>query len=261
MAFDRTGNPLTAYEKRRSRLVRQLKHVGSKAMLVTHPTNVTYLTGFTGEDSYLLMTKGKSILLSDSRFTTQIQEECPELDVAIRKSPTTLVDLTARKIRGLKLGQVSVEADRLTLSAYESLQTALPQVTWQPTRGLVERLRMIKDKSEVAAIRRAVRQAERALRAVTATMMPDDTELDVVRDIEFQIRRFGGVGCSFPPIVGVGPRAALPHAPPTTRKIVASDFVLIDWGAREGQYISDLTRVFVTGKISPKLERKYALVC
>jgi Xaa-Pro aminopeptidase len=60
--------------------------------------------------------------------------------------------------------------------------------------------------------------------------------------------------------VAVGPRAALPHATPTDRQIGSSDFVLIDWGADGGLYKSDLTRVLVTGRISPKLERIYRVV-
>jgi Xaa-Pro aminopeptidase len=36
--------------------------------------------------------------------------------------------------------------------------------------------------------------------------------------------------------------------------------VLVDWGANGGLYMSDLTRVLVTGKISPKLERIYRVV-
>ncbi len=35
--------------------------------------------------------------------------------------------------------------------------------------------------------------------------------------------------------------------------------MLVDWGA-DGQYKSDLTRVLVTGKIPPKLERIYGVV-
>ena len=74
------------------------------------------------------------------------------------------------------------------------------------------------------------------------------------------MRLFGAKQSAFPTIVAVGPRAALPHATPTGRRVGASDFVLIDWGADEGLYKSDLTRVLVTGRISPKLERIYRVV-
>ncbi|MEX2114229.1 MAG: M24 family metallopeptidase, partial [Pirellulales bacterium] len=46
----------------------------------------------------------------------------------------------------------------------------------------------------------------------------------------------------------------------TDAKIGDDGFVLVDWGAFAGHYCSDLTRVLVTGKISPKLERIYRVV-
>jgi Xaa-Pro aminopeptidase len=58
----------------------------------------------------------------------------------------------------------------------------------------------------------------------------------------------------------VGPRSALPHARPTQKKLSESDFTLIDWGVNSGLYMSDLTRVIVTGKISPKLRKIYGVV-
>ena len=58
----------------------------------------------------------------------------------------------------------------------------------------------------------------------------------------------------------MGDRAALPHARPTDRVVGEADFTLIDWGAVAGGYASDLTRVLVTGRISPKLERVYGVV-
>ena len=60
--------------------------------------------------------------------------------------------------------------------------------------------------------------------------------------------------------MAVGPRAALPHARPGQKPIGEGDFVLVDWGADGGLYKSDLTRVLMTGKISPKLERVYRVV-
>jgi Xaa-Pro aminopeptidase len=60
--------------------------------------------------------------------------------------------------------------------------------------------------------------------------------------------------------VAVGSRAALPHATASDRTIGSGDFVLIDWGADGGLYKSDLTRMLVTGRISPKLERVYGVV-
>jgi Xaa-Pro aminopeptidase len=112
----------------------------------------------------------------------------------------------------------------------------------------------------VGELRRAIWIAERAFGVLRASLRPERTEKEVADELENQTRLYGGKGCSFPPIVAVGPRAALPHARPTAAKIGDDGFVLVDWGADAGPYKSDLTRVLVTGKISPKLERIYRVV-
>jgi Xaa-Pro aminopeptidase len=47
---------------------------------------------------------------------------------------------------------------------------------------------------------------------------------------------------SFPAIIAAGPRAALPHAPPTELTLEKQEMLLIDWGGRAAGYVSDLTR-------------------
>jgi Xaa-Pro aminopeptidase len=86
------------------------------------------------------------------------------------------------------------------------------------------------------------------------------TEQQVSNELEYQARQFGAKRMSFETIVAVGPRAALPHARPTGRRIGESDFTLIDWGVNEGLYMSDLTRMLATAKISPKLRKLYGVV-
>jgi Xaa-Pro aminopeptidase len=127
--------------------------------------------------------------------------------------------------------------------------------------GWVESLRQIKDDQEIEAIRAAVRCAERAFAMLRAGLRLDETEKDVADAMESYLRRCGATGSSFPPIVAVGVRAALPHAQPSPeRRIDADDFVLIDWGACGRPYKSDLTRVVVTGKVTSTFETIYRTV-
>ncbi len=230
------------------------------AVLISCPINVTYLTGFTGDSSLLIVTRQDAVLVSDARFTQQLEEECAGIDFAIRGAKGTTIELVARTVSKLKIHRLAIEAGHVTLAMFEQLDEKLPNCEVVTIHGIVEKLRLIKDKTEITAIRRAVHIAEKAIAAVVARLTPDRNEKQISADIEHEIRRFGGKGCSFEPIVGVGPRGALPHAPPTGRQVGESDFVLIDWGADESLYISDLTRIFVTGRISPKLERVYGVV-
>src|SRR5207244_2154398 len=97
----------------------------------------------------------------------------------------------------------------------QSLIKALPNVRVIDTENLVERLRIAKDKSEIDATRVACQQARRAYDVVRASLTSSMTELEVAAELEYQARRFGAKALSFPAIVAVGDRAALPHATPT----------------------------------------------
>jgi Xaa-Pro aminopeptidase len=96
---------------------------------------------------------------------------------------------------------------------------------------------------------------------VRSELQEGATEKEVADQLEANLRRCGATGSSFPSIVAVGVRAALPHARPTaTTRIGDDDFVLFDWGATGRPYKSDLTRVLVTGKVSPEFEKVYQTV-
>lgn len=248
------------FQGRRERLRRLMKKASLDALLVTDFHNVTYLTGFTGDDSYLVVRQDGETILSDPRYVTQLAEECPGVDLQIRPPGVNMLQAIARTVGSANAVRLGIEGDSMTVALRERVAHKLPKAQLATTSGLVERLRQIKDKEEVARLRAAVWQAEKAFGVLRATLRPEMTEKQAADDLEYQMRLFGAKDAAFPSIVAVGPRAALPHATPTAKKIGEDDFVLVDWGANEGLYRSDLTRVLVTGRISPKLERVYRVV-
>ena len=245
---------------RRDKLRKKLAGSGARALLITSFTNVTYLTGFTGDDSYLLVLAKGEVMLTDPRYTTQLEEECPDLELEIRPPGRTMLEAIKQVVTKAKLDALGVEGQSMTIGLRDQIASTLPKVTLVPTDGLVEALRVIKDKQEIADIRKAVWYAERGFAALRATLRPEQTEREVAADLEHQMRLLGAKGASFTPIIAVGPRAALPHARPTDKKLGEDPFVLVDWGADGGLYKSDLTRILVTGKIPPKLQRVYRVV-
>jgi Xaa-Pro aminopeptidase len=245
---------------------------GVDLLLLTNPVNVTYLTGFSGDSSYLVLSRDRALLVSDGRFTAQIAEECPGLEAHIRP-PTKPVTEAAAEVLG-KFGGRSVgfESGHLTVGEFDTFREQAPGLEWKPARDRVERLRAVKDAWEVEQIRQAIHIAERAFAMFRALLRPGDTEKDLYDALESYVRRAGGQGTSFPPIVAVGARAALPHAPPTSHKVSEAGLLLVDWGASGPFYKSDLTRVLVprnnttpSGNASgqgfePKLQEVYDVV-
>ncbi len=248
------------FQSRRDRLRKAFRKAGADALLVTDFTNVTYLTGFTGDDSYLLVRRDGEIVLSDPRYVTQLDEECPGLDLQIRPPGVSMLQAVVRAVRTAKIAKLGIEGDSMTVGLHDQLAEKLPKTELVATSGLVEQLRLTKDAEEIERLRRAIWQAERAFAVIRSTLRPEMSEKQVADELEHQFRLFGAKDAAFPSIIAVGPRGALPHAVPTKKRVGDDDFVLIDWGANEGLYCSDLTRVLVTGKISPKFERIYRVV-
>ena len=251
---------MSNYAQRRSKLRSLLRKEGADALLVTNFVNVTYLTGFTGDDSYLLVTPKNDLVISDERYTTQLEEECPDLAMEIRGPGKQMLPAVAGVLKKAKIKKLSVEAGSMTLGLHAGINGAVPGCELVPSEGWVEQLRMVKDRDEIARTRLACDQARRAFEVVRASLKPTMSEFEIAAELEYQARRFGASGLSFPAIVAVGPRAALPHARPTAKQLHEADFTLIDWGVNEGLYMSDLTRMIVTGRISPKLRKIYGVV-
>jgi Xaa-Pro aminopeptidase len=249
-----------SHADRRQKIRRLLKENQLGGLLVTNFINVTYLSGFTGDDSFLLVTPKHDILISDERYRTQLEAECPDLDLVIRGPGTKILDFAAKTIEKARLTTLGVEADSMALAPRDALAAALPKVAFTHTSGWVEGLRIIKDKDEIQRTRHACDLGRKVFDVVKAKLTPAMTELEVAAELEYQARRFGAKGLSFEPIVGVGTRSALPHGRATSRRIGEDDFTLIDWGVNEGLYMSDLTRVLATDKISPKLRKLYGVV-
>lgn len=246
--------------ERRERLTHLFATGGTAAMLVSNPVNVTYLTGFSGDSSCLILTPNKALLVSDARFTEQIAQECPGLEAHIRPPAQTVLQAVAEVLGQLGPRTVEFESTHATVADLEMLRDLLPAVEWKAGQDRVEGLRVIKDASEVAQIREAIDFAEDAFEMFRKMLRPADREKDLSDSLELYIRRGGARGSSFPIIVAVGERAALPHATPTAKSVAEGEMLLVDWGASGRFYKSDLTRVLATRRISPKLEQVYTVV-
>lgn len=246
--------------KRRERLRRLLRQEKVDGMLVTSFTNVTYLTGFSGDDSYFLVSLDGEVILSDPRYDTQLEEECSDVAAHIRPPGEGMLRAIEYRVKKAAIRRLAIEADSMTVGLHDQLVKTLGDVEIVPVKGLVEQLRMIKDKEEVDRTRKALEIARRGFEVIRSSLRPGKTEKEVAAELEYQMRLFGARGYAFSSIVAAGPRAALPHAVPTDAVIGDQDFILFDWGACEDLYRSDLTRVLHLGKISPKYRRIYQIV-
>jgi len=231
------------------------------SLLVTKPQDVTYLSGFTGEDSFLLAHRRGGVLITDGRFDEQARAECPGVEIFLRTGP--MAEAAKEVARRLDLRRMGVQGGHMTLQLRDSLQKSGAFRAILPLGDVVGGLRVVKEEGEIAVIRKAVAAAETAFQGLLALGREGwvgRCERDLAAELDYRMRLAGAQGPSFDTIMAVGPHASLPHFRPGPARVENDCLVLLDWGARVGGYCSDLTRTVRIGRIPPRLEEIYDVV-
>ena len=218
-------------------------------LLITNLTNVYYLTGFDSSNAALLVQPGgEATLFTDFRYVEEAQA-VEGVEVVLTKR-AMMLDVGERLS-----GKVQFEADVLPYLEWQRLSKGGAKLI--ATTGLVDGLRALKDKDELAKIARAAKIADRGLEALTAETWVGRSERELAWRLRELLHAHGADDLAFDSIVASGENGALPHAHPTDRIIETRTLVTIDWGARVDGYYSDCTRTFSTGFPPDRLRDAY----
>ena len=230
------------------------------ALLVSHPANIRYLCGFTGSAGLLLIQSSKATLFTDSRYTFQARQEVSSAHISIAKKG--LVKAVGEAMRRIGAeAYVAYSASHLTVAQKEALQAAGGGgIRWVKDTSVVERLRAVKDRDEIAIMRESAQLISEVFRRSLPSVKPGISELELAGKIEYIMKQLGASGPSFETIVASGPRTAWAHARPSTKILKKNELVVLDHGTIFRGYCSDLTRTVFLGKIPPKVRRLYDAV-
>jgi Xaa-Pro aminopeptidase len=247
------------YAKRRRSVAKELKRRGLDCLLVSHPANWYYLTGFTGDSGVLVMGTRGTTLITDGRFTIQAAEESPGIHIELQKGPLYACVGEWLKRRGIR--RAGYDPEQWTVARLKAVQkTSGARCRAIETAGVVESLRMRKDSQELAVMRKAAILAGEVLEGALQLLKPGVRENEVAAEIEYQMKQKGSSGPSFETIVAFGERSALPHARPTSKRLRKNEFVVLDLGVILGHYCSDITRTVHVGRASERSRKWYSAV-
>ena len=228
------------------------------ALLISGLPNIRYLSGFTGSNALLLITPAAAILFTDPRYTLQAGAE---VSCEVRIAKDSLTGEFNQFAKRRKFKRLGVERNRISFEAYDTLQNGLPStMKLVPVGGVVEEVRMTKSAEEIERIRQSVETNSRAFRRALKAFQPGMRESELASEIDYQQRRAGAQSSAFETIVASGPRSAFPHARPTREKIGSKAMLLIDMGAFENAYASDMTRTLHVGKATKRFKQLYNAV-
>ncbi|MGD9791826.1 MAG: M24 family metallopeptidase [Phycisphaerales bacterium] len=257
--------PTPDFAARIARLLSETRKRGVEHAVISHSTDVGYLTGFLGGDSVLcvgpeLGSKG-AVIVSDGRYAEELEPQHTLADVVLRTKGMweTVGDVLKRQ----RVARFAVQAEHLSVAEYETIQRAMASGDGMEAvaiSGLVGALRLVKDEAEIELIQTAIRIQEAALLAVLPTIRAGQTELEIAANLEAEMKKRGSSRCWFDSIVGARANGSLPHYRPARTKTAAGAPLLIDWGATFEGYCGDMTRTFSLGKWSKTMREIYEIV-
>lgn len=242
--------PAMDVPRRSVRLAASLEAAGCDALLVTHLTNIRYLTGFTGSAALLVVDADGLLVITDGRYAEQVAGQLDGAGVAARIEIGRTGEAQREVVVGHLAGvaRVGLEADHVSWADERRYaERWFPDAELVPTVDLVEGLRIVKDPGEVARIEAACAIADAALAAVLPLLDDGPSEAAFAVALDTEMRRRGADDISFETIVASGPNGSRPHHEPGSRHVELGDLVVIDFGALVDGYHSDMTRTIPVG--------------
>jgi Xaa-Pro aminopeptidase len=228
------------------------------ALLINCPQDIRYLTGFSGEDSWALITGRNVVILSDRRFEEELSADAPYARALMRRK--SLAQELGKLVQGQRVRKVGFQAEHLTVAGRRAIVKHIAASKLRETSGWLLQLRSIKTAEELPPLRKAIDIQQRALKQTLRRIRPGMTEKRVCAMLEYAMRELGADGPSFGTIIAAGANSSIPHYRPGDVKIKSRSPILIDFGALYRGYHSDMTRVVAFDAFPRKIAEIYQIV-
>lgn len=253
-------------KERITKLFKEMALKENEAMLISNESNVKYMSGYSGEAAYLILSNRGHVFMTDGRYDEQARIECGEtFEITKWHNPTRPDPETIlHYLKNFNIEKLYFNENEMTYRQYTTLNNCIKHhessIELSPISGMVEKLRAVKDENEVENIRIACGIADKALESLIPHIKIGATELELVGQLEYYMKKYGAENISFDTIVVSGTKTALPHGKPSNKSLEKGDFLQLDFGALYKGYHSDMSRTFIIGQADDKQKHLYQMM-
>ena len=246
------------YKSRISYLRDKISESDIDTLFISNKDNIRYYSGFTGTFAFLLISKEKSIIITDSRYTLRAEEESPDYEIYQLKSGDNWIE-NSTNITKTKI--IGYEGDHVSVNLLNQLKKRAEKINeWKDFSEKITLGRIIKSEEEVRILQETINISDSAFNTVSKKINIGMTEKDVAWEMEKEMRELGAESPSFDTIVASGINGSKPHHSPTDKLINNNEAITIDMGAKYKGYYSDLTRTIFIGEPDEKFKKIYTTV-
>ena len=266
------ARPITS-DERRARIEKARRLMTTEkidALVLSGGTSLVYFTNIRwggGERLFacVMPTRGEPFFVSPAFEEDRAREQIAlgpfgggRADVRTWNEDESPYALVAQGLtdRGLSTGTIGVEETMKFVWA-DGIAAAAPQLKVVSGTPITAGCRMIKDAHELELIRVACDATLKVYGAVYRALQPGMTQGHVSDLIDAGYRQVGFPGGAS---VQVGEYTALPHGSITPQTIREGTIIMLDDGCTVQGYQSDITRTFVLGKPTAKMQSVFDIV-
>ena len=261
--------PVEEYQTRLAAVREGMRERDIDVLLVQHPSNVLYLTGYQtfspnfGECVVVPMEGDPAVLVPS-----------PELGGALvhtwlddrrgyapdRSNAQYIADtLCDKKLDGAKVG-VEKGSHGVPAGTYEGLVAALPKARFIDGSGIVEAVKTVKSPREIAHIRAAAQTTEAGMAAAIDAAREGATDNDVAAAASEALVAAGSEYMCLSPVVTSGRRSGILHSTHKRNRLEKGDVVLLEMGGCIHRYSAPTMRTVFIGE-PPAEARRMVEVC
>lgn len=244
-----------------------LKEQGIDLAVVTSKANVFYFSGVYAEPhervmAVLVDVTGKHVLFCPALEASIVAASPWEGDVVTYEDHENPFDRLAELFATFEHSnnRIGIEGEHMTFSRYQELSSRLENAAILDIGESLQALRLKKTPEEIAILQEAATLADEAIEIGKQAIRPGITEIEVIAEIEYEMKKKGVREMSFDTLVLFGANSADPHGVPGDRVIQEGDFVLFDLGVVWKGYCSDITRTFIYGEANEEQKKIYETV-
>ncbi|MBN1872173.1 MAG: aminopeptidase P family protein [Candidatus Omnitrophica bacterium] len=247
-------------KRRINSLIKKIELIKLDAFLISKPVNLYYLTSFQASHAHLIVSNKGIIAVTDFIYAEAAAECLKDCRVITAGSAEDRWKSLSEVLRKMRIGRMGFEADYLNFADFKNISNLLKHTKLVPCINLMEEIRQVKEKGEIAAIRKSIEITGKALNLTGKQLGANKTEREIAHYIKENCIRCGAEGLAFEPIVATQPNASKPHYCPMQKRLGKDSLILLDFGALYKGYNSDLTRMRSIGKIKSRFKKIYSII-
>lgn len=266
--------PRDEYLRRLSAVKLEMQRRETDVLIVTHPSNITYLTGYTAKSGYVPQGLVVSLKEEEPTFVTRrmdapaaFHQMFVDRSRVIGYSETlvgnpeidgfdSIIDFLHQ--HDVVRGGLGLEVKSLAAQTVEKFKNKMPQTKVVDFSNAVTWIRLVKSDLEIAVMKEAAAITDAGMLRAKEVIRPGVRESDAAAEIIATLVR-GTNGRAGTGLSGfylcASPRSATAHIPWSEDVFRDGSQINLEFGGQRHGYVSALMRTFSIGKPSDRLRR------